>query len=53
LISSIKQGGELSLQIDESTDVSDDAQLLVYVRYLGENNLQEEFIFCRALETTT
>ena len=53
LVSSIKQGGEYSLQIDESTDVSDDAQLLVYVRYLGENTLEEEFLFCRALETTT
>ena len=53
LVSSIKEGGEYSLQIDESTDVSDDAQLLVYVRYLGENTLEEEFLFCRALETTT
>ena len=53
LVSSIKQGGEYSLQIDESTDVSDDVQLLVYVRYLGENTLEEEFLFCRALETTT
>ena len=53
LVSSIKQGGEYSLQIDESTDVSDDAQLLVYVRYLGENTLEEEFLFCRALETIT
>ena len=35
LVSSIKQGGEYKLQIYESTDVRDDAQLLVYVRYLG------------------
>ena len=35
LISSIKKGREFSLQIDESTDISDDAQLLVYVHYLG------------------
>ena len=41
------------MQIDESTDISDDAQLLVYVRYLGENTLEEEFLFCKALETTT
>ena len=53
LISSIKKGREFSLQIDESTDISDDAQLLVYVRYLGENTLEEEFLFCKALETTT
>ena len=52
LISSIKKGREFSLQIDESTDISDDAQLLVYVRYLGENTLEEEFLFCKALETT-
>ena len=46
LVSSIKQGGEYSLRIDESTDVSDDAQLLVYVGYLGENTLEKEFLFC-------
>ena len=51
LVSSIKQGGQHGLQIDESTDVSYDAQLLVYVRYLEENTLEEEFLFCRALET--
>ena len=38
-------------QINESTDISDDAELFVYVHYLGENNVEEEFLFCKALET--
>ena len=53
LLCSIKHGGVFSAKIDKSTDVIDDAQLLVYVRYLDENNLQEEFLICRALKTTT
>ena len=53
LVSSIKQGGKYSVQIDESTDISGYAQLLVYVRYLGESTSEEEFLFCRALETIT
>lgn len=35
VVAAIKESGKFSLQLDESTDVSDDAQLLVYVRYLG------------------
>ena len=48
LIEAIKKSGQFSLQLDESTDVSDDAQLLTYVRYQGS-----EFLFCKPLQTTT
>ena len=44
LVSSINHGGEFSLQIDESTDLSNDAQLLVYVCYFGENDLEKGYI---------
>ena len=48
---SIKQHGEFSLQIDKSTNIR--AQLLIYVCCLGENNVEEDFLVCRTLKTTT
>ena len=42
-----------SLQLDESTDVSLRCQLLVFVRYVKEKKVVEEFLFCEPLKTTT
>ena len=41
-----------SIQLDESTDVANCSQLLVYVRYIYEGDFKEEFLFCKPLETT-
>lgn len=53
MIAAIKESGQFSLQLDESTDLSDDAQLMTYVRYQGQEDIQEELLFCRSLQTTT
>ena len=53
VVAAIKGSGKFSLQLDEFTDVSDDAQLLVYVRYQGKSDIEENFLFCKRLETTT
>lgn len=45
--------GLFSIQLDESTDVSSCAQLLVFARYVLGNVIKEEFLFCSPLETTT
>ena len=42
-----------SLQLDESTDVSNLSQLLVYSRYIADGLIKEEFLFCQPLETTS
>ena len=42
-----------TLQVDESTDVGNLPQLLVYVRYINNGDFKDEFLFCRPLETTT
>jgi len=44
---------KVSLQLDESTDVSFCSQLLVFVRYVKEKEVVEEFLFCEPLTTTT
>ena len=45
--------GIFSIQLDESTDVANCSQLLVYVRYINEGEFKDEFLFCKPLETTT
>ena len=41
-----------SLQLDESTDVSNCSQLLSFVRYVNGNKIKEEFLFCEPLLET-
>ncbi|KAM4807621.1 zinc finger BED domain-containing protein 5-like [Rhinophrynus dorsalis] len=45
--------GIFSIQLDESTDVANCSQLLVYVRYINGGDFKDEFLFCKPLETTT
>lgn len=42
-----------ALQLDESTDVSNAAQLLVYIRFISQERFVEEILFCKALESKT
>ncbi|XP_057667219.1 zinc finger BED domain-containing protein 5-like [Diorhabda carinulata] len=53
LISAIKIAGLFSIQPDETTDVSKDAQLMVYVRYSGLTDIQEDILFFKPMSTTT
>ncbi|KAI6653898.1 Zinc finger protein [Oopsacas minuta] len=41
------------IQLDESTDVSNCAQLLVFARYIKDGEFKEEFLFCHCSETAT
>lgn len=41
----------ISLAIDESTDVTDNAQLLVYVRFLHKEKMFEDLLGLMPLET--
>ena len=45
--------GVFSIQIDKSTDILTEAQLLAYVRNVKDFEFKEEFIFCQAMESTT
>lgn len=44
---------KFALQLDDSTDIVNSAQLLVFVRYCHENEMHEDFLFCKALEGRT
>lgn len=52
VISAIKTSGQLSLQLDETTDVSDNAQLIAYLLYVGLAKMDEEFLCCQPITTT-
>jgi hypothetical protein len=45
--------GLFSIQLDQSTDVANLAQLLVYMRCAHINDIKTEFLFRKPLETTT
>ena len=53
VVNEMKCSSFFALQLDESTDVSSCAQLLVYTRYMAGNILKEEYLFSENLTTTT
>lgn len=42
-----------ALQIDESTDISNKAQLIAYLRVVMNQSIQNQFFFCSELKETT
>jgi hypothetical protein len=53
LIEQIKKAKCFALQLDESTDVANEAILLVYVRFQKDDDLKEEFLSSAFLRTKT
>ena len=53
VVNEFKASPMFSFQVDESTDVSSCAQLLVFVRYIHSDDIKEEFLFFSELDTTT
>jgi hypothetical protein len=51
LINRIKESLFYSLQIDETTDVSNNGQLICYVRYEINNDIHEDMLFSKILPT--
>ncbi|XP_076049459.1 zinc finger BED domain-containing protein 5-like [Oratosquilla oratoria] len=53
VVKRMKAAGKYSYQLDDSTDVGNNAQLMVFVRYEGSVDLEVEFLFCSPMGTTT
>uniref|UniRef100_A0A8C1ZCR9 HAT C-terminal dimerisation domain-containing protein n=1 Tax=Cyprinus carpio TaxID=7962 RepID=A0A8C1ZCR9_CYPCA len=53
LLERIKSRPYFSLQLDESTDVTNAALLLVFVRYRWDSSLHKDILFCGELPTQT
>ncbi|XP_059362102.1 zinc finger BED domain-containing protein 5 [Carassius carassius] len=53
LIERIQSSQYFAIQLDKNTDVTDLANLLVYVRYEKDGSAHEDFMFCQSLGTRT
>ncbi|KAJ8394211.1 hypothetical protein AAFF_G00047940 [Aldrovandia affinis] len=53
VVDKLKQAGSFAIQLDESTDVSGQAQLTAFVRFKDENDIGEHILFCRPLPGKT
>lgn len=53
VVECVKSSSYFAIQLDETTDISDVANLLVYIRYEFASPAQEEFLFCQLLQTRT
>lgn len=49
LLSRIQESSFYALRIDESTDIAGRSNLLAFVRYKYEGDIQEDFLFCKPL----
>ena len=47
MVEPIKDSPIICLQLDESTDVSSCAQLIVYVRHIHNSDFKDELLCCR------
>ena len=52
MLEKVRSSPFFAIQCDETTDVSQCSQLLVYVRFIGNGILEEEMMLCCPLETT-
>ena len=43
----------LAIQLDESTDIAKESQLLVHVRYRWKGEMVEDFMLCNAMPSRT
>ena len=53
LVRRVAESPFFAIQLDESTDVTNFSQLLVYVRYVYDFEMIEDFLFCKPLEGRT
>ena len=53
VIEEIKAPSLFAFQVKESTDVALCSQLVVFVRYIHEHDIKNEFLFCTPLKSTT
>jgi len=53
VISKIDSSPVFALQLNETTVVSNLSKLLVYSRYVANDKINEEFLFCQPLQTTS
>ena len=51
VVEEVRSSPLFSLQLDESTDISSCAQLLVYARYIFGNNVKVQYLYSEPIST--
>ena len=52
-VSESMKNSKFAIQVDESTDISGKAQLLAYIRFIHNDEIITQFLFCKELEKHT
>ena len=47
------QDSYFALQVDESTDITNKAQLLTFIRFIDADNIVNQYLCCKEMPTTT
>ena len=47
----VRESPFFAIQLDESTDIGNQAQLMVYIRYVHDCNFEENLLLCKSLQT--
>lgn len=53
VLDQIKKSPFFAIQCDETTDISNYSQLLIYARFMSDNMMKEEMLFCHPMESRT
>ncbi|KAG6926953.1 zinc finger BED-type containing 9, partial [Chelydra serpentina] len=53
VVDEIRKSPLFAIQLDELTDIALCSQLLVFAQYMAEGDFNDEFLFCKTLDTTT
>ena len=53
IVHQVKKSPLYSIQLDESTDLAGFPQLSVFIRYINNATVSEDFLFCKALKLHT
>uniref|UniRef100_A0A671KL09 HAT C-terminal dimerisation domain-containing protein n=1 Tax=Sinocyclocheilus anshuiensis TaxID=1608454 RepID=A0A671KL09_9TELE len=49
VVGNLKQTSSFALQLDESTDISGESQLVAFVRYKDTDDIREHILFCKPM----
>lgn len=48
-----KLKGDFAIQLDEATDMHNDAHLVCFVRFIDDNKFCEDLLFCKSIKSGT
>ena len=53
VLKKISKSRDFVIQCDETTEIAQMSQSLVYIRFIGSTSIEEKMLFCKPLQKTT